>query len=105
MSVFITKNAEANLQLIYEYHAEYSVQYADKFHDDILAFVIKNLSEFPEMGIVHNAEQATRRLVFGNYNIYYLNQSSATYVLYIIDGRMNLNEQLQNGDVEMPELG
>ncbi|WP_135078537.1 type II toxin-antitoxin system RelE/ParE family toxin [Terasakiella sp. SH-1] len=96
MHVIITRNGEADLEAIYQYHAEYTFEYADKFHDEIIAFMIEKLSHFPELGREVSTVPQIRKLVYdSSYNIYYLIKEDTAYILYILDGRRILNDQIQ----------
>jgi len=105
MSVHLTRNAHENLGVLFDYHVDYNLAYAEKFYDDITEFIRQMLSEFPNIGTVYNPEKHLRRLVFNKrYNIYYLDKDDVVYVLYIIDASLYLNEELQKSDIVLPEL-
>lgn len=95
MRVIITRNGETDLEAIYRDHADYSFEFADRFHDRIVNFMIKNLSQHPKIGRALESPENVRKLVYdGAYNIYYTLKSDAAYILYILDGRRILNDQL-----------
>jgi plasmid stabilization system protein ParE len=99
MKIVITANAEHNLAAIYDYHAAYSFDHADNFHDEIVKFIRDNLSQFPESGAVYNPQSGIRRLIYrGNHNIYYVVRDGAAYMLFVIDGRGILNDELRQAD-------
>ncbi len=99
MKVVITRNGEENLGAIYDYHAEYSFDYADNFHDELVKFITDNISQFPKSGAVYNPRSGVRRLIYKhNYNIYYAVGKDVAYVLFILDGRGFLNEALRHMD-------
>jgi plasmid stabilization system protein ParE len=103
MKVVITRNAEENLGTIYAYHAEHSINFADNFHDRLTRFVIDNLSAHPRMGHVHNAERNIFRLIYrGRYNTYYTIEDGQVIVLFIIDGRLSLNAELAEPEIDLP---
>jgi plasmid stabilization system protein ParE len=103
MHVIITQNAENNLGKIYAYHSEYSSAYAESFHDELSRFIVENLAEHPRMGHVHNREKQIFRLIYqGRYNTYYTIDGDQVFVLFIIDGRLSLNAELAEPDVELP---
>jgi len=103
MQVIITQNAEDNLGEIYAYHTEYSLTYADSFHDELTRFIMENLSDHPRMGHVHNPEKQIFRLIYeGRYNTYYTIEGNQVFVLFIIDGRLSLNAELAGPNVESP---
>jgi toxin ParE1/3/4 len=103
MQVIITQNAENNLGEIYAYHLEHSETYADSFHDDLTRFIIENLTDHPLLGHVHNSEKGIYRLVYrGRYNTYYTIEDNQIFILFIIDGRLSLNADLAEPDIELP---
>ncbi len=101
MQVIITQNAEDNLGKIYAYHSEYSLAYADSFHDELIRFIIKNLADHSRIGHVHNPEKQIFRLIYdGRYNTYYTIEGDQVFILFIIDGRLSLNAELAGPNVE-----
>ncbi len=95
MRVIITRNGENNLEAIYQYHGEYSFNYADRFHDQIIDFMMERLSRFPKLGRKVSPQNNIRKLVYDEaYNIYYQIKEDAAYILYILDGRRILNDQI-----------
>lgn len=106
MKVTITQSAKNSLFDIYAYHLEYSEEYADSFQYKIDDFIVKNLSEFPKLGHVHNSEKGLYRLIFdARYNIYYQIGEAEIFVLYVLDGQVNLNAQLLESDIDLPDMG
>ena len=104
MKVRITENAEENLWQIYRYHAGYSVDYADEFQDAITGIVFKHLSAHPKLGTLYNPNKEIYRMVYeGRYNIYYVLRD-ALYIVFVLDGRMQLNMDLADPDVELPTI-
>ena len=104
MKVVITKSAEDGLEAIFNFKCEYSAQHAAEFVIDISDFAMKNLSEFPELGHVYNAEKSLYRLVYSkSYNIYYTISSDQVDVLYIIDSALSLNERLSEPGLQLPD--
>jgi len=105
MQVIITKNAENNLGEIYAYHTEHSLAYADSFHDELTGFIIENLTDHPRLGHVYNPEKQIFRLIYkGRYNTYYTIGGDQIFILFIIDGRLSLNAELAEPDIELPPL-
>lgn len=105
MKVIITQTAEDSLGEIYQYKCEYSVAHADAFVRSIYAFTTDNLSEFPRLGHVYNAERGLFRLIYSKaYNIYYTIREQEVFVLFIIDASISLNEELADPRVTLPEL-
>jgi len=95
MEVRITRAAEENLGSIFSYHVEYSPDYAVDFQQKIVAFFMVNLSEHPLMGAVYNADTSVRRIIFGDYNIYYRVGDGLIDILFILHSRLSLNEELR----------
>jgi|AntRauTorckE5430_2_1112549.scaffolds.fasta_scaffold156941_1 plasmid stabilization system protein ParE len=107
MKVIIAQTAEDSLGEIYRYKCEYSVTHADEFLSQIYAFTTDNLSEFPRLGHVYNTERGLFRLIFAKaYNIYYTIREQELFVLFVIDGSISLNQELELADpgVALPEL-
>jgi len=103
MTVVITQNAEENLENIYARHTEYSIEYADSFHDEIVQFMIETLGEYPNFGHSYNEAAGLRRFIYKKrFNVYYLSREGTIYILYIIAGRMELNTLLEEPDVDLP---
>ena len=104
MKVIITQTAEDSLAEIYQYKCEYSVDHADEFIRSIYAFTTDNLSEFPRLGHVYNAECGLFRLIYSKaYNIYYRIREQEVFVLFIIDASISLNEELADPKITLPE--
>ena len=105
MKVIITQTAEDSLEEIYRYKCEYSVAHADEFLSDIYGFTTENLSQFPRLGHVYNAERGLFRLIYAKaFNIYYTIREQEVFVLFIIDGSISLNQELADSTVRLPEL-
>lgn len=95
MQIAITQNAENDLEALYGYHADYSIAFADSFHDEIVTFIIDNLSQFPAMGREEVGQAPIRKLVYkAAFNIYYTVRDETAFILYILDGRRFLNEKI-----------
>lgn len=104
MKVRITENAEDNLWQIYRYHAGYSANYAEEFQEAFNGFVFEHLSAHPKLGTLYNPAKEIYRMVYdGRYNIYYVLRD-ALYIVYVLDGRMQLNMDLADPDVELPTI-
>ena len=102
MKVRITENAEENLWQIYRYHSDYSIDYAEQFQADLTDFIFASLSQHPKMGTLYNPGQGVYRMVYdGRYNIYYVLRD-ALYIVYVLDGRMQLNLSLAEPDIDLP---
>jgi len=105
MKVHFTENSEADLTEIYIYQCDYSLDYADRFYDEITDFAIKNLSEQPRLGHEYNSERGIFRLIFKErYNIYYVIRDDGIYIIYILDGPVSFNAKLSEPDAPIPEL-
>lgn len=103
MKITITQSAKDSLFDIYVYHLDYSEKFADAFQFKIDEFIVSNLSEFPKLGHVYNPIKMLYRLIFeGRYNIYYQIEDDELYVLYVLDGNIDLNTQLLSEDVNLP---
>jgi plasmid stabilization system protein ParE len=103
MQIHITATAQDNLGALYAWHREYSQDYADKFHDEIVAHLLQIQSDNPRVGHAHNATRGLYRLIYKRrYNVYYTIDGTALYILFIIDGRMLFNSELAESDVVLP---
>lgn len=71
-----------------------------------MKFITNNLADFPESGAIFNPRLGTRRLLYaGNHNIYYIVGGEVAYVLFIIDGRGILNDELREaGNASIDEI-
>jgi len=102
VKVRITENAENNLWQIYRYHAGYSASYAEDFQNAFSAFIFEHLCAHPKLGTLYNPAKEVYRMVYdGRYNIYYVIRD-AIYIIYVLDGRLQLNMDLSNPDIELP---
>ena len=79
--------------------------HADEFLSDIYVFTTEKLSQFPRLGHVYNPERGLFRLIYAKaFNIYYTIREQNVFVLFIIDGSINLNQELGDPAVSLPEL-
>lgn len=102
MKVILTETAEENLWQIYRYHADYDIDYADRFQSELSEFLFELLSSHPEMGTLYNPSQHVFCLVYdGRYNVYYVIRD-ALYSVCVLDGRVLLNLELADPDVDLP---
>jgi plasmid stabilization system protein ParE len=105
MKVVITESASESLWPIYLYHLDYSQEYAEDFQYEIDRFMLEYLSANLLLGHLYHEERGIRRLIFQKrYNIYYTLRSETVYVLFIFDGRMDINSQLQDQGVDVEAL-
>lgn len=105
MKVVITESANESLWPIFLYHLDYSQEYAEDFQYEIDRFMLEYLSANPLLGHLYHEERGIRRLIFQKrYNIYYTLRSETVYVLFIFDGRMDINSQLQEQGVDLEAL-
>lgn len=103
MKVYITETARENLGEIHAWHADYDPEYADAYHRQLIDFLLTTLADNPKIGRLYNAKRGVRRMVFdGRFNIYYQVEDDMLSVLFIISGRMMLNTDLEDPDVELP---
>lgn len=104
MKIILTENAEENLWQIYRFHADYSLDYANQFQADLSEFIFSNLSQHPKMGTLYNPATSVYRMVYdGRYNVYYV-LKNALYIVYILDGRMQLNVSLSDQPSDLPPI-
>ena len=97
MKIVITKTASDSLWPIYLYHLEYSQDYADQFQHEIDHFMLENLRDNPQLGHLFHEERGIRRLIFRKrFNIYYTVQEDTVFILFVFDGRMDINSLLRD---------
>ena len=105
MKVVITQAASDSLWPIYLYHLEYSQQFADQFQYDIDRFIVKHLEVHPLLGHLYHEGRGIRRLIFQKrYNIYYTLRDETVFVLFVFDGRMNINSEIRESGVNLSSL-
>ena len=105
MKIVITKTASDNLWPIYLYHLEYSQDHADQFQYEIDRFIVDNLQANPLLGHVYHEKCGIRRLIFQKrYNIYYTVRDHTVFVLFVFDGRMDINTQLREQGLDVDAL-
>jgi len=103
MKVTITESAKVGLFEIYIHQLDYSEKYADGFQYNIDDFIVKNLSVFPKLGHLFNEDKDLYRLIYEKrYNIYYLIEEGEVFILYIVDGPLNLNTVLLDPNIQLP---
>ena len=101
MKVVITDRASESLWPIYLHHRGYSQDYADTFQYDIDRFMVENLSDNPLLGHLYHEARGIRRLIFQKrYNIYYTIRSETVFVLFVFDGRLDINRQIEEGGLD-----
>jgi len=67
--------------------------------------MLEHLSSNPLLGHLYHEGRGIRRLIFQKrYNIYYRVRDEAVYILFIFDGRMDINSQLQEHGLNMDDL-
>ncbi len=107
MKVVITQCASESESLwpIYLYHLDYSQDYADQFQYEVDRFIVENLCANPLLGHMYHEERGIRHLIFQRrYNVYYVVRDETVFVLFIYDGRMDINTQLREQDVNVEAL-
>lgn len=105
MKVVFTTTADSCLSDIYLYHRDYSYDYAVDFQTEIERHLTFALGDNPQLGRVYNRERSVRRLVYKEkYNVYYVVEDGTIFVVFIYDGQMNVNQQIELGDADMPDF-
>ena len=101
MKVVITDRASESLWPIYLHHLSYSQDYADAFQYEIDRFMVFSLKDNPLLGRLFHDERGIRRIIFQKrYNIYYAIRSETVYVLFIFDGRLDINQQIEEDGLD-----
>ena len=105
MKVFLTQTAEDGLLAIWDHDLLYSEALAEAFQRDIDRFIRETIGANPEIGHVWHAPRGIRRLIFRRrHNIFYALRDDAAFVLFIFDGRMDINQQIAEAGLDVDAL-
>lgn len=105
MKVFLTQTAEDCLWAIWDHDRLYSERLADSFQRDIDRFIRDTISANPDIGHVWHAPRGIRRLIFRRrHNIFYALRDDTAFVLFIFDGRMDINQQIAESRLDVETL-
>ena len=105
MKVVITDSASESLWPIYLYHLDYSQEYAEAFQYDIDRFIVEHLSSNPLLGHLYHEARGIRRVIFKKrYNVYYAVRSETVFVLFVFDGRMDINQDIEEHGLDVSKL-
>ena len=105
MKIVMTQTAIESLWPIYLYHSDYSQDYAEEFQYEIDRFILEHLSSNPLLGHLYHAPRGIRRLIFQKrYNIYYTLRDDTVFVLFIFDGRMGINQDIEEHGLDTDDL-
>ena len=105
MKVVITDNASESLWPIYLYHSDYSQDYAEAFQYEVDRFIVEHLGSNPLLGHLYHEPRGIRRLIFQKrYNIYYTLRDDTVFVLFIFDGRMGINQDIEEHGLDTDGL-
>jgi toxin ParE1/3/4 len=97
--VFLTQDAESDLQSLLDYIAEHDVAGKDAYVLARMEEVVENLSSLPERGS-HPKEllalgiREYRQVFFKPYRVIYQVRDQSVYVLLIVDGRRDMQALL-----------
>jgi plasmid stabilization system protein ParE len=105
MKVFLTESAEDCLWAIWDHDRHLSEALANKFQRDVDRFIRETIGAQPGIGHVWHAPREIRRLIFRRrHNIFYILRDDVAYVLFIFDGRMDINQQIAESGLEVEAL-
>lgn len=105
MKVVMTQAASESLWPIYQYHSDYSPDYAEAFQYEIDRFILEHLSSNPLLGRLYHEPRGIRRLIFQKrYNIYYTLREDTVFVLFIFDGRMKINQDIEEHGLDTDDI-
>lgn len=105
MKVFLTETAEDCLLAIWDHDRAYSESLAEKFQRDIDRFIRESIGSNPEIGHVWHAPRGIRRLIFRRrHNIFYALRDDTAYILFVFDGRMDINQQIAESGLDVEAL-
>jgi plasmid stabilization system protein ParE len=105
MKIFFTQSAEDCLRAIWDHDRGYSEGLADSFQRDIERFIRDSIGDNPKIGHVWHASRGIRRLIFRRrHNIFYVLRKDAAFILFIFDGRMDINQQIAESGLDIEAL-
>ena len=105
MKVVITNSASESLWPIYLYHLDYSQGFAETFQYEIDRFIVEHLSSNPLLGHLYHEPRGIRRVIFQKrYNVYYTVRNETVFVLFIFDGRMDINQDIEEHGLDVDGL-
>ena len=105
MKVVITDSASESLWPIYLYHLDYSQDFAEAFQYEIDRFIVEHLSSNPLLGHLYHEPRGIRRVIFQKrYNVYYTVRNETVFVLFIFDGRMDINQGIEEHGLDVEGL-
>ena len=105
MKVFLTQTAEDCLWAIWDHDRVYSEGLADTFQHDIDQFIRDAISANPEIGHIWHVPRGIRRLIFRRrHNIFYTLRDETAWILFIFDGRMDINQQIAEAGLDVETL-
>jgi plasmid stabilization system protein ParE len=105
MKVVTTQSASESLWPIYLYHSDYSQDYAEAFQYEVDRFILEHLGSNPLLGHLYHEPRGIRRLIFQKrYNIYYTLRDDTVFVLFIFDGRMGINQDIEEHGLDTDSL-
>lgn len=105
MKVFLTQTAEDCLWAIWDHDRLYSETLADAFQRDVDRFIRDTISANPEIGHVWHAPRGIRRLIFRRrHNIFYTLRDDVAWILFIFDGRMDINQEIAASGLDAEAL-
>ena len=66
--------------------------------------MVENLSTNSLLGHLYHEANNIRRIIFEKrYNIYYTVRDDSVFVMFIFDGRMDINQQIREYGLELDE--
>ena len=105
MKVFFTQSADDCLWAIWDHDRIYSENLADSFQRDIDRFIRDAIEANPEIGHVWHVSRGIRRLIFRRrHNIFYVLRNDIAFILFIFDGRMDINQQIAESGLDVETL-
>lgn len=87
---------------IWDHDRGYSEGLADSFQRDIERFIRDSIEANPKIGHVWHASRGIRRLIFRRrHNIFYVLHNNMAFILFIFDGRMDINQQIAESGLDI----
>ena len=99
MKVVLTETAEDCLWAIWNHDRLYSEQLAATFQRAIDQFIRNAIGAHPEIGHVLHAPRGIRR-----HNIFYTLRDDMAFLLFIFDGRMDINQKISEAGLDIDAL-
>lgn len=98
VSVYISRKARKDLDIIKKFIEEDNPTRAKSFCEELLLRSVETISEFPFSCPIYNESKNIRRFIFWDYNIYYRvsNDGTKADILHILNSALLKNMTLKS---------